>query len=73
METMPKPLQSQPFPIASISGTATMAPIHENIFRTKLFKAIPLEALLGMNSVNIVEVVAKTIMLPMPKKKFAIN
>ena len=66
-------VNSHPLPMAEISGPATMAPTQEQMLRTKLFTATPDEARRGMNSVNIVVAAAKMSMLPMPKKKLAIN
>jgi hypothetical protein len=71
--TNPKIVQTQPFPMASIKGAPTRPPTQEKMFRTKLFTAIPVLAFLGINSVNMVVAIAKTIMAPTPKKKFAIN
>lgn len=70
-EMTPSPEKSQPLPIATISGSVTIVPTHENIFLTKLFKAIPCEDFPGMNSVSIVVTRPKMSMLPTPKKKFA--
>ena len=69
----PTPVNSQPSPMASMSGCATIAPVQEKIFRTKLLAATPADALLGINSVNIVVAIEKMSIEPMPKKKFAIN
>lgn len=59
--------------MAWIIGAATTPPTHEKIFRRKLFTAMPVEALRGMNSVSIVVAMLKINMLPTPKKKFAIT
>ena len=69
----PRPVNSQPFPMAVIKGLATIAPMQEKMFRTKLFAATPEEARLGMNSVSMVVAMAKMSIEPMPKKKFAIS
>ena len=50
----PRPVNSQPLPIAEISGSAVSAPTHEKMFRMKLLTATPEDAFLGMNSVNMV-------------------
>jgi len=66
-------VHNHPLPIALMSGAAIIAPTHENIFRTKLFTAIPVEAFRGINSVNIVVAMAKMIIEPTPKKKRAMS
>lgn len=52
-------------------GLATIAPTQPKRFRIIMARAIPLVDLLGMNSVSIVEVMAKMSIDPMPKKKVA--
>lgn len=69
----PHPVNSQPFPIAVMMGSAATAPMQEKILRTKLLAATPAEAWRGMNSVSMVVAMPKMIMLPMPKKKFAMS
>ena len=69
----PTPVNSQPLPMASMRGSATMAPMHENMLRTKLLAATPEEALRGMNSVSMVVDMAKMSIEPIPKKKLAIS
>jgi hypothetical protein len=58
-EATPNMVKSQPFPIAWINGSVMALPMQLNVFRTKLFRATPLLALRGMNSVNIVVTAAK--------------
>lgn len=67
----PNPVNSQPFPMVSMRGLATMPPTQLNMFLTKLFNATPLLLFFGMNSVNMVVLQLKMTILPMPKKKFA--
>jgi hypothetical protein len=59
--------------MALIRGAAMRAPTQENMFLTKLFTAMPVDALLDINSVNIVVTIAKTIIDPIPKKKSVIS
>lgn len=70
--TRPRIVKSQPFPMALMIGAVTKEPIHEKMFRIKLFNATPADAFFGMNSVNIVVAMLKISMDPIPKKKFAI-
>lgn len=58
-QIIPRMVNIQPFPIALMSGSVNAAPMQLNMFLTKLFKATPLLALRGMNSVNIVVTPAK--------------
>ncbi len=69
----PMPVNSHPFPIAAMSGSAMIAPTQEQMLRTKLLAATPEEARLGMNSVSMVVAMAKMSMLPTPKKKLAMS
>jgi hypothetical protein len=55
----PKIVKSQPLPMALIRGSVTAPPTQLKIFRTKLFRATPLLAFRGMNSVSIVVTAAK--------------
>lgn len=71
-ETSARIVHSQPLPMALMSGAAIMPPTQEKMLRMKLLHAIPIEALPGRNSVSMVVAMAKTIMLPQPKKKLAI-
>lgn len=70
---IPTPVNSHPLPIALISGAAATAPTAEKMLRMQLLRATPAEALRGINSVSIVVAMPKMIMLPMPKKKFAVS
>src|SRR5271170_7306483 len=62
----PKIVNSQPLPIAFMTGAAIMAPTQENMFLTKLLTATPLDDCLGMNSVSIVVAMAKISIDPIP-------
>jgi hypothetical protein len=62
----PKIVKSHPFPIAFMTGAATIAPTQENMFRTKLLTATPLDDCLGMNSVSMVVAMAKMSIDPIP-------
>lgn len=62
----PTIVNTHPLEMAAIHGAPAMAATHESIFLQKLFTATPDELLLGMNSVNIVVVMAKISMLPTP-------
>ena len=66
-------VKHQPFPIARIMGSAMIPETVAKMFLIKLFAAIPCDAFLGMNSVNIVVTMPKMSIVEMPKKKFAIN
>ena len=66
-------VKSQPFPIALISGCATMAAPQPMLLRTRLVTATPLVVFRGTNSVITVVVTLEMSMNPKPKKKFAIN
>ena len=63
---IPRIVKSQPLPIAAISGAPTIPPIHDKMFRHRLFKATPDEDLLGMNSVSIVVAMANISIDPTP-------
>jgi len=63
---IPRTVNSQPSPIALITGAATIAPTHEKMFRIKLLTATPVDDFRGMNSVSIVVAIAKMIIDPMP-------
>jgi hypothetical protein len=54
-------------------GAARIPPAQEKMFLTKLLTAIPVDAFRGINSVNIVVDMAKTIIEPTPKKKSEIS
>lgn len=69
--TRPMIVHNHPLPIALIRGAATIPPIQAKMFLTKLLTAIPVDALRGRNSVNIVVDMAKMIMDPQPKKNNA--
>ena len=69
----PMIVQSHPLPMARMSGAAMIPPTQENMFRTKLLTAIPVDALRGINSVNIVVAIANIIIDPTPKKKRAMS
>lgn len=69
---MHRMVNNHPFPMASISGSATSDPTQEKMFRTKLLSAMPCDAWCGMNSVSIVVMAPNTSIVPTPKKKFAI-
>lgn len=62
-------VNSQPLPMASMTGAAITPPTHEKILRIKLLTATPVEAFLGRNSVSIVVDMLKMIIEPAPKKK----
>lgn len=66
-------VKSQPFPIALISGCATMAAPQPMLLRTRFVTATPLVVFRGTNSVITVVVTLEMSMNPKPKKKFAIN
>ena len=66
-------VKSQPFPIALISGCATMAAPQPMLLRIRLVTATPLVVFRGTNSVITVVVTLEMSMNPKPKKKFAIN
>ena len=57
---IPSIVNSQPFPMASIRGAPTIDPVHDMIFRIKLFNATPEEDFRGINSVNMVVTIAST-------------
>lgn len=59
---------SHPLPIALMIGSAIMAPVKEQMLRTKLLRAMPEAARFGMNSVNMVETSENISMEPTPKK-----
>lgn len=63
---IPTIVKTQPFPMAAIQGAPTIAAAHEKILRQRLFSAMPPLERRGMNSVNIVVVIAKINILPMP-------
>jgi hypothetical protein len=69
----PMIVHSHPFPMALMRGAAIMPPTQENIFLTKLLTAMPVDALRGINSVNIVVAMANIIIDPTPKKKRAMS
>ena len=71
--TSPSIVNSQPFPMASRRGCATIPPTHEKMFRTKLFVATPDDDFRGINSVSMVVAIPKTSIDPTPKKKFAMS
>ena len=62
----PRIVNSQPFPMTAISGAPTMAPMHDKMFRHRLFSATPEDDRRGMNSVNIVVDIAKMSIDPNP-------
>ena len=62
----PRIVNNQPLPMAAISGAPAIAPIHENMLRTKLFTATPELDFFGMSSVKTVVAIANIIMLPSP-------
>ena len=64
----PRIVISQPLPIAFSTGSAIIAPVKEQMLRTKLFKAMPEAARFGINSVNMVETRENINMDPTPKK-----
>jgi hypothetical protein len=70
---IPRIVISQPFPIALSTGSATMAPVKENMLRTKLLRAMPDAARLGMNSVSIVLTRLNISIEPTPKKTVAVS
>lgn len=70
--TIPRIVNSHPFPIALIMGEVTMTPTQEKMLRMKLLSATPDEDLRGSSSVSMVVTRAKMSMLAAPKKKFAI-
>jgi hypothetical protein len=70
--TKPNIVNSHPLPMAAMIGAATTPPTQEKMFLTKLLTAMPVDACLGINSVSMVVDMAKMIIEPMPKKKFAI-
>lgn len=65
------PVNIHPGPMASIKGCMTTTATQASVFRRILFKATPVLALPGNNSVSMVEVMLKTKLLPRPKKKVA--
>jgi hypothetical protein len=67
----PRIVKSQPLPMALMRGAVIREPTQEKIFRTKLFRATPIDDFLGMNSVSMVVTMLKMIMEPIPKKKLA--
>jgi hypothetical protein len=66
-------VHNHPLPIALISGATMIVPIQENMFRTKLFTAIPVDDFRGINSVSIVVAMANIIIDPTPKPNRMIN
>ena len=64
----PRIVMSHPLPMALMIGSAIMAPVKEQMLRTKLFRAMPDAARLGMNSVSMVDTSEKISMEPTPKK-----
>jgi hypothetical protein len=65
-QTILIPVNSQPVPIAVISGSAMIQAMQARVLRRILFSATPVLDLLGTNSVSIVVVTLKISMFPMP-------
>ena len=63
---IPRIVKSQPLPIEAINGAPTMPPIHDKMFRHRLFKATPEEDLPGINSVSIVVAIENISIEPTP-------